>query len=76
MLGLGLVTLRSVDPATESCGNQLLWVGIGVQWQHLCGPHGPSQLVVCVVTYSHLLKRFYLHYQQRIWKTAQFQLIT
>lgn len=26
--------------------------GLGAQWQHLCGPHGPSQLVGCVVTRS------------------------
>lgn len=48
----------------------LAW--FGARWLHVCGPHGPSQLVGCVVTWSW----FALHYQQRIWKTAQFQLIT
>lgn len=33
-------------------GTNYFAAGLGAQWQHLHGPHGPSQLVRRVVTWS------------------------
>lgn len=50
-----LLTGSLVGPASNSHGNQSFCGRAWGAWKHLCGPHGLSQLVGCVVTWSHLL---------------------
>lgn len=37
-----------VNLTADSYGKPFLWAGLGMQWKHLCGPHGSFQLVGCV----------------------------